>query len=233
MARAGWTGSRSATKQLVATLAWDGETVLLHGPVGIGKTHLLQELERRAAAEARPCGMSNRTASLGDVTFALAHAYPSVCDRDASQRELRGGLRLAVERQPGLLLLDGLREVTLPMRAYLRSLRGTGLGVVLAADTHHPRDRDRLRDYRLTHREIELPRLGSREVRVLLEQALGSCGPPVPAVDRALVGLVRGRPGWVEPLTRRLRDRRYWDKEHLRLATLGADVMIEMMGRTL
>jgi hypothetical protein len=51
-------------------------------------------------------------------------------------------------------------------------MRGTGLGVLLAADAEVPRDHDRLRAMHLTYLEIEVPPLPSRCLYRILDEVL-------------------------------------------------------------
>jgi hypothetical protein len=59
----------------VEALALSGETVLIYGPLGIGKTAILGELAHRAECAGRPCGICPRTERLADVTEALVRGY--------------------------------------------------------------------------------------------------------------------------------------------------------------
>ena len=121
----------------VEALAFSGETVLVYGPLGIGKTAILGELARRAQRAGRPCGICPRTERLSDVTEALVRCY-STGTGALTQRQRRSRVRLAIERKPGILLLDHLLDVGNAVKGYLRSLHGTGLGVVIAADVEQP-----------------------------------------------------------------------------------------------
>ena len=190
-----------------------GGTVLLLGPVGIGKTTILHKLARDARARDRPCGLAPRTATLRDVTRALAEAYPAVSGAARTQRSLRGSLRLAVEERPGVLLLDHLVAAGTATRGYLRSLRGTGLGVALAVDVDTPRDRARVRDLRLGHHELDVPPVGSRALASLLDCGLAGRTLPGPVLQpdrRRLVGGARGCPGRIVLLLQVIGDPRHW-----------------------
>jgi len=111
----------------VEALALSGETVMVYGPLGIGKTAILGELARRAEQAGRPCAICPRTERLSDVTEALVRCYPTGTDA-LTQRQRRCRVRLAIERKPGILLLDHLLDVGNAVKGFLRSLRGTGLG---------------------------------------------------------------------------------------------------------
>ncbi|HZS41775.1 MAG TPA: ATP-binding protein [Polyangia bacterium] len=214
---------------LIASLwerARDGQTVLLHGPVGSGKTAILDELRRRAARLDVPCGISPQTATLGDLTRALTQAYPVVDPTGRTQRRLRSGLRLAIAARPGVLLLDHVVAAGAAVKGFLRSLRGTGLGVVLAGDVEHPRDHARLRALGLAYREIAIPPLDGRYCARLL--ADGAHALLVEGDRIALVRMAEGRPGWALAIARRLSDERYWSGDRVRLELLRADVSIAL-----
>jgi hypothetical protein len=175
-----------------------GGTVLLHGPVGAGKTSILRALETRARARGAPCGVSPTTESLGDLTRALLGAYPRVDARSGAMRQIRARLRNAVEQAPGLLLLDHLGKTGTAFKGALKALRGTGVGVLLAADVEQPRDHDRVRNLRLTHREIELPPLHGSTMRALVKSLVADARLPFPLTDediRTLAAATDGLPG--------------------------------------
>jgi len=193
--------------------ALSGRTVLLLGPVGNGKTTILREVARDVRARGIPCGLAPRTATLRDVTAALAEAYPTVQGAARTQRSLRGSLRLAVDGRPGVLLLDHLVGAGTATRGYLRSLQGTGLGVVIVADMDTPRDKARVRDLRLGHDELEVPRVGGRTLMGLLDSGLG--GRTLPGLlsqpdRRRLVDGARGCPGRIVLLLHVIGDPAYW-----------------------
>lgn len=214
-----------------------GHTVLLHGPVGIGKTTLLSAIRDRARAEGRPCGLAPQTRALGEVTRALGEAYPQIDSRGREQRWVRGHLRLAVEREPGVLLLDHLTDAGAALKGYLRSLRGSGLGVLMACDVEHARDRARLRALGLAYREIEAPPLHGRVMARLLTDRLASAPVlhPLYADDSAaLLAAAAGRPGWLAAACARLADPRYWSEDgRIRLTLLAADAKIATAERLL
>jgi hypothetical protein len=136
-------------------------------------------------------------------------------------------VRLAIERQPAVLLLDHLLDVGNAVKGYLRSLRGTGIGVVIAADVEHPRDHARVRARGLSYREIELPPLPVRHMGRLLNQEIKARQIPYPVSEpdrRALVQVARGRPGWIVSLIAAASKARYWRRDHLLVDLLATDV---------
>ncbi len=224
-------GRDDVLASLEAELA-EGRTILLHGPLGIGKTALLLELERRARVEGRPCGRSKETTRLSDVTEALRRAYPDAGRQARTQRQLRGALRLAAERRRGSLLLDRLGDVGSAVKGYLRSLRGLGLGVVIAADVEQPRDLARARARRLGYRELAIPPLHGRWMRRLLDEALAGreAAPTIAGPDRKrLLELAAGRPGFIRFLVDRLADPRHRRAGRLMFELLGSEVSMEIL----
>jgi hypothetical protein len=210
----------------VEALALSGETVMVYGPLGIGKTAILGELARRAEQAGRPCAICPRTERLSDVTEALVRCYPTGTDA-LTQRQRRCRVRLAIERKPGILLLDHLLDVGNAVKGFLRSLRGTGLGVVIAADVEHSRDHARIRTRGLAYRELALPPLHSRHLRRLLDCELRSGRLPyaVPESDReTLIDIARGRPGWIVRLAVATAQARYWRGDRLLIDLLATDV---------
>lgn len=203
----------------------EGHTVLVHGPVGIGKTALVAALATRARRASRPCGHAPKTEALGDVTQALADAYPDT--EGATQRQLRGRLRLAVERKPGLLLLDHVTAAGTATKGFLKSLRGMGLGVLIAGDVEHPRDHARLREFGLAYREIEVPPLTARHLVQILERLWVGRAPLHADDAAALVRAAQGRPGWLVTAAECLAERRYWSADRrVHLTLLAAEVAI-------
>jgi hypothetical protein len=227
-------GRESLVESLI-DLALDGKTVLLLGPVGIGKTTVLGELARRARESGRPCGVSHRTDALGDLTRALSTAYSGLALEGRSQRAIRGGLRLEVERRPGVLVLDGLRGAGSAFKSFLRSLRGTGLGVLIAADVEHASDRRRVRTLGLASREWGIPPLPPRHLRRVLESSVcdGALPHALAEEDRkAILEAARGRPGWIVMCVERLQSPRYWDRGRVRRELLSVDVAMAAAGHS-
>jgi ABC-type phosphonate transport system ATPase subunit len=113
-------GRRKVVKDLSGPLL-AGRTVLLYGPMGSGKSALLEALARGMKQQRRPCGFSRRTRSLSDLTGALLAAYPAVRRPGRAQRQLRSDLVYAVQARPGALLLDHLVDVGTQFKGYLRA----------------------------------------------------------------------------------------------------------------
>jgi hypothetical protein len=217
---------RDAIVDTVEALALSGETVLVYGPLGIGKTAILDELARRAQQAGRPCAICPRTERLSDVTEALVRGYATGTGA-LTQRQRRSRVRLAIERKPGILLLDHLLDVGNAVKGYLRSLRGTGLGVVIAADVEQSRDHAHVRALGLAHRELALPPLHGRQLRRLLEREIELQRLPTPVSDSdrdALIQVAQGRPGWIVRLVAAASQARYRREDRLLIDILAADV---------
>jgi len=211
-----------------------GRTVLLLGPIGIGKTTILRELARVLSKTERPVGVCHHTGSVGEVTAALARVYPEIGTRQRKQRTLRGALRLAIDRRPGALLLDHLVCAGTILKGFLRSLQGTGLSVVIAADIEHKGDHARVRALRVAFEEMAVPRLPPRHIReILLDQSRRLKWPsPLHQEDEeSIVETAAGRPGWVVMMAERLCESRYWTDARVRTELLRADVNIAVGAR--
>jgi AAA+ superfamily predicted ATPase len=189
---------RAAIVDVLGKLLDDGVAVLLYGPVGAGKTSVLRSLEARVQARRVPCAVSPTTETLGDLTHALARAYPSVDACSGTMRQIRARLRNAVEQTPGAVLLDHLGRTGTAFKGALKSMRGTGVGVLLAADVEHHRDHARFRSRHLVNREVELPPLHGSTMNVLLKALLAETTLPLPLRDadlRELAAATDGLPG--------------------------------------
>jgi energy-coupling factor transporter ATP-binding protein EcfA2 len=225
-------GRRNIVKMLAEPLL-AGRTVLLYGPMGSGKSTLLEALDRRMKKQRRPCGFCRSARSLSAITKALQAAYPEVPSEGRTQRQLRSDLVYAAEVRPGALLLDHLGDVGTQFKGYLRAMRGTGLGVLLAADAEVDRDHDRLRAMHLAYLEVEVPPLPSRCLHRILGETLEA--DPLPFdladVDRAaLIRMARGRPGWVVWAGRIMCDPHYWRDGRVLLESLRAEIMTRIAG---
>ncbi len=201
-----------------------GSTVLLLGPLGIGKSAVLTEVARRLRHHGTLCGSASTTRCLGDVTAALATAYPSVSDPSLTQRRLRSRLRLAVEAHPGALVLDHVTAAGTAMRGFLRSLRGTGLGVLLAADVENERDHIARRALHLSHLEIVVPPLPRSTMLAVLQAHLAGEVLPHPLLDddrSGLLQLAKGNPGRLLSLVRLLAEERYWRDGRVLMGSLN------------
>lgn len=213
-----------------------GEEIVLFGPRGIGKTTWGADLAARFRRQGIAVGTSTSTKTLHDVVDAVERAYPSTSLCGLAARRKRGRLRLAAEAHPAILLLDHVENVTAPMRTFLRGLRGKGIGIAFFVDVDADRDRHRVRQYRLTHHEIAVPRLHGNAIGRLLTTHLGPERLPgdLRPADRArLVAAALGRPGWIEEAAARLRDARYWSSGRPRIGLVCTDVQAELLGRYL
>jgi len=210
-----------------------GRTVLLYGPIGSGKSALLEMLASKMKKQRRPCGFCRSTRSLSDITAALLAAYPAVKSEGRTQRQLRSDLVYAVEARPGALLLDHLGDVGTQFKGYLRAMRGTGLGVLLAADAEVARDHDQLRAMHLAYLEVEVPPLPSRCLHRILDEVQETAPLPFTLTDTdrsKLIRMARGRPGWVIGAGRILSDRHYWRDGRVQLGSLCAEIMTRITG---
>ncbi|HVV51386.1 MAG TPA: ATP-binding protein [Polyangia bacterium] len=216
-------------------VAFQAGRALLHGPWGIGKTTILLEVARNAREAGLSVGYCVRTRSLGDVVDALEHAYGTAGAAGLSAKQRKSVLRLAAERESGLLILDGLEAGGSALVGFMRSLRGKQLAVIAAADVEHPRDLAAARASGVAYRELAIPLLPVRELSKFLEQLLQR--QPLPCTlsgaDRlALLNLAAGRPGVLERAWARLGQQRYWRGTFPLLETLRADIHLEWLAET-
>jgi hypothetical protein len=122
-------------------------------------------------------------------------------------------LRLVIEEQPTVLILDHVVAATTALKGYVRSLRGNQLGVVFAVDAEHSRDHTAARAFHLAYQEVKLAPLGRKHMKRLLAAKLRHPKLPFPLLEEdaaALLDIAAGRPGWVEMIVERLVHRGYW-----------------------
>ena len=221
-------GRKDIVDELTA-LMLRGRVVLLYGPMGIGKTSILEAVRRTVEKENRPCGFSPQTRSLSDFTAALLRAYPDIDAEGRTPRQLRGALRMAVERNPGVVLLDHLRNAGTQFKGYLASFRGTRLGAVIAADVDVPRDHARFRAMHFTYWEMKVPPLSGQYLRHILADSLAEKSIPYPLTDAdrsTLIKAAQGRPGWIIRMADFLQCADYWSDGHAHVESVRAEVMV-------
>jgi len=190
-----------------------GSTLILLGPLGMGKSSILAALASRLREHNRPCGLAPDTRCLGDITAALASAYPDIDASSLTQRRLRSCLRLAVEERPGVLLLDHISTAGTATKGFLRSLRGTGLGVLLAADVENRRDHVATRALHLAYMETGVSPLARSTMVAILDPRLESRALPHALQEedrRGLLLLAKGNPGRLVSFVDLLVDERFW-----------------------
>jgi len=160
-----------------------------------------------------PFGLAPDAGRLRDVTEALSKVYPAARPPASTQRGLRSRLRAAAGRLPGALLLDHVRGAGSAMKGFLRSLRGTRLGVAFAADAENRTDHESVRRLRLTHRELVVPPLAGRWMTQILRDLLARKAPRHGLLEddrRSLIRLARGRPGRLAAFVVLLSEARFW-----------------------
>lgn len=216
----------------LAALACDGDTVLVFGPLGIGKSSILSEAVRCMRRRGTPCGFSERTTTFQDIVRGLEGAYPGIEAHGRKHRQLRYRLRLSIESRRGVLVLDHLSSVGTAAKGLLRYARGLRLGILIGADIENPRDHAWLRSLRLSHREFRVPPLPDRYLETVFDTALSAIVLPHPldeAASSSIVEKAQGRPGWIVRMARRLEEERYWSHGRVLVDLLGIDVAVETM----
>ncbi len=114
------------------------------------------------------------------------------------------------------------------MRAYLRDLRGTGLGVVMAVDVENTRDHARLRGYRLSSFERAMPKASRRALAELLDG--------IPLTDKQrehVLDLADGRPGWAAWMAERLRRPENWRAGQPAIGLVHGELVVDVAKRYL
>lgn len=222
-------GLRRITHDLARRLV-TGEHLVLWGPIGSGKSTLAVSIERRLAG--RACALAPATRSLDDITGALERAYPQVPTQGVSRRTARARLWCAADREPAVLLLDHVSEVSTAMKGFLRRLRGGIAGVLLVFDIDSPRERTHLRARRLGCLSVRIPALPSRVQRALLaaQWPATDYAPPSAAAVRMLIRAARGRPGWIEVCAQLAHEPRYWCTDGVKARILTLDSELKLRG---
>ncbi len=208
-----------------------GRITLIYGPVGIGKTTLLQEAARRYASLGRPCAYVSKTAHVSDVVNGLLTVYPEAFQKEAGRRRLRSRLRVASEGRPGLLILDHLSHSSASLKGFLRNFREAGQTTLIAVDTENERDHLLARSFRIADHELCVPPATTGSLSGLLkrETAPQSILSALSEDDRkAILRMAKGRPGWIVRVALRLTDPHYWASHHIRLRLLEVDVLDEV-----
>ena len=223
-------GRKAIVKDLTA-LILKGQTVLFYGPMGIGKTAILEAVKMSIEKKHRPCGFAVQTRSLSSLTAALLCAYPDAYNDAATQLQIRRALRAAIANHPGVLLLDHIHNPGTQFKGFLHSLRDAGMGILITADAEVPRDHVRLRSMRLTWREMAVPPLSNRYMYRILADSLSWKFLPNPLKnsDRAaLVKMSHGRPGWILMISDLLQKTDFWSNGNVLLTNIRISIMTEI-----
>jgi hypothetical protein len=225
---------RSSLVSTLQELVLAGEHAILFGPVGVGKSTLLHALEHGLKSQGVRVGLAPSLRQLENLISALGRAHPDVEVAEVSARIARSRLRNAAGAHASVLLLDGVRGAGTMVKGLLRSLRGTGTGVLLAVDVNTALDHANMRRWRVARREIEVPRLHANSARTLIQATLTSHPPPYPITRDDLVALVRaseGLPGRAISLVSRLAAASSWHEGRVRVGSLRAAAAIDELER--
>jgi len=200
-----------------------GERVILYGPRGTGKSTLLAHLHRDLIRSGVPCGCSSATCHLDDITQALARAYPEVKAAASVKRRIaRSRLWVAADRHGGVLLLDHVTSVNNAMVGFMRRLVGGIAGVLLTFDVDTERERKLLRAGRLGGMPVRMPAMPTDRLETVWRQQCRQRGlaPPPPKIERRLLRMAAGRPGWIVHCAELAAQNRYWRDGRLALVNL-------------
>jgi energy-coupling factor transporter ATP-binding protein EcfA2 len=199
-----------------------GEHLVLYGPVGSGKSVLLNDLATQLSNAGLPCALVNLTQSLEDITGALKRTYSSV-DPTQESPPVR---ELDLEQiHGGVLLLDHLIDLTDSMIHFLRRCRGGILGVLAAVDTEVELESERLRPSRLGALVVRMPPFSPSSLRELLHAQCIEHDLPLADSDAEarLLAAARGRPGWIHKCIELQKKGAYRQGEQLFVSALCED----------
>jgi hypothetical protein len=132
------------------------------------------------------------------------------------------------------VLLDHVVVRGVALKAALKPFRGTGAGVLLAADVEHERDHLNVRALRLTHLELQIPRLHGHSMRTLLRRLLTDRPPRQPVEPGAFADLVsaaEGLPGRAVWFSEVLSREEGWSSGRARVDWLRSEAVIRAAER--
>jgi len=227
---------RKALVHDLARLILEKQAILLYGPVGIGKSSILENVRQIIDETRKPWGISRETRTVSDLTEALLGAYPEALDADMGQLRLRSALLAANRDNPGVLFLDHVHNPGTQFKGLLRSLNWAGMGMLIAADAEGPRDHGRIRAMHFTWREKVVAPLSNRYISGIMDDLLMKKQTlhTLKKTDRiALIRMARGRPGWVHMIMKRLQRKDFWDGGNVLLANVRISIITEIADRYL
>jgi replication-associated recombination protein RarA len=207
------------------------QAIMLYGPVGIGKTTILENVKQAIERLHRPWGFAEKTGSLSDITQALLMAYPGSSDKDTSQRQIRSALRAEIEDNPGVLFLDHIHNPGTQFKGFLHSLIYAGMGILISADAEGPLNHALLRAMHIAWREIAVRPLPNRYMYRILENLLSGKVLPNPLKNSdcsALIKMAHGRPGWMLMISELLQKPEYWCNGNVLLSKIRINVRIDI-----
>jgi hypothetical protein len=213
---------RAALVETLTAHALAGHAVLLHGPRGIGASAVLEACAAELGAAGRRSIRLERLASYADLMGPLSRAYTDAAPIAGPQLWSR------IERDPAVLLADGVERGSPKIRREVRQLGAIGVGAIFAAAADTPREHERLRALRLAHREIAIPPLDGDAMRRILDAHLGpDLAIRLTDADRArAMRVAAGRPGMLVDLIRMLAQPRYWRGDRPVLDLAASDLAI-------
>lgn len=204
-----------------------GDHVALFGPVGMGKTTLIEILRARLTGSGMAPRVAQHVGALADLSHVMG-AEPS----GGSPSVRRARARTAAARASVVLLLDHVTTAGTATKAELRRLREASIGVVLAIDVDASRETEALRAARLAPHLLAAPSVSTLLLRALLMSMVASHA-RVPRGDDVgfLAAAARGRPGWIVECVRLLAQPDYWTSAGVRRLLLRGDVDLALWQR--
>jgi predicted ATPase len=222
-----YTTVRELRSDLLKRLA-HADHVVLYGPRGSGKTTLTLQLYARFTDANIPCALCKSTASLDDVTRTMEAAYPQVDTQSVSRKTARARLWEAADHRGCVLLLDHVTDVSTAMVGFGRRLRGGIAGVLYVVDVDVEREKQRMRRKRLAL-SARMPPASIGRLRALLRSRCQERGFAVePEMERQILKMAQGRPGWIVQATILMGQAQYWHDGHLYPSLLCTDTEISV-----
>ncbi len=241
-------GMASELRQLIRAIE-HGESVLLLGMAGSGKTRLIECAERALRGRMRPVHIP-RFESLHDLVVILTKRLmesghqnlrsmlPSRAhwERWLTQQtsvHLKGLLWHALGQEPRVLVLDGVTGASFPVYRFLQRLSHAP-GMVLLAAARDPAKLGALaRLFWDPRRRIQLKPLSNRESLLLFERAVEYFGVRHPGLDEfreKVLASAKGNPGQIVEMCRLVAKPQYVSGSYIKFGLVRIDAMMRYLG---
>ena len=241
-------GMAPELRQLIRAIE-KGESVLLLGAPGSGKTRLIECVEQALVGDARPVHIAHFE-KLHDLLLILTKrliesGHKAVngrlpncasAERWLAQQtsvHLKGLLWQALEAEPRVLILDGVMDASFPVYRFLQRLyHMPGMALLAAA-----RARAKLgalnRLFWDPRRTIQLEPLSDREASLLSNRAIehfGVCHPGLDEFREKALAAAKGNPGQIMEMCRLVAKPQYVSGSYIKFALIRIDAMTKYLG---
>jgi hypothetical protein len=209
-------------------------SLLLLGPPGAGKTRLLQAALETAGTNALYLLYRPR---LHELLVELARTLPTHAQLSAplsnqTSVRLKGVLWRAFEREPRVLILDGVRHASFPAYRFFQRLYHMG-GMAIVAAARSISDLGALGRLLWDPREmITLAPLSKDAAARLFEMAASKfdlSGLQLEEFREKVLENAQGNPGQIVEMCRRAADPQYVSGTHVKFAPLRIDAMMKFV----